>query len=147
MGYLTDFYGRIHLFDKKAIKTIKELIKNGEYPFDSSEGRIEFGGNTLVINDNWKNRDEDIEKLCLFVAIIDEKAYGIIECSGEEAGDLWRIVVGKGEVLIELGRIVYSQELQSSHYKNIETKKQVYEITKDERLLRELILESLEDKE
>lgn len=142
MGYITSYYGGINLVSKKAIKIIKKLIENSEYPFEEEDVETDEDGKKvyLRINCNWKDYENEMEKLCLFVAMLDKKSYGVIECNGEEADDLWRIVISKGKVFREQGYIKYQKDYD---FDDTETKKKVYEFTKDKKLLKELIVENL----
>ncbi len=87
-----------------------------------------------------ENRGESIEKLCLFIALLDKEANGSIECRGEDNEDIWRIVIKGGKVFIERAEIVYSD---GEEFNDIEPKKQVYKITKDKNLLKEIMLDEL----
>ena len=140
MGYYTSFYGDIALKSKKAIKIIKNLIKKEIYPFDYSE--VSFDKNTLNINVNGKNWEEQIQKICLFVATLDKKSSGEISCEGEEAGDIWRIKVESGKVYVNYAKVSFSEE-DKAEYNDNELKKKVYEVNKDKQLLKEIIVGDL----
>ncbi len=146
MGYITSYYGKIYLFDKKAIKIIKKMIKEEEEPFGGSlEDDISVNDTNkkaiiLDINCNWKDYDDLMIKLCLFVAILDKKSYGVIKCEGEEVGDIWKIKVEEGNAYGKQGRIIYDN---GKKFDDTKIKKQVYEITKDKELMKELITEGL----
>jgi len=151
MGYITDYYGEIKLFDKKAISIIKKMIEEEKEPFN------ELGNNDIYVEQqtknnlphtsflniacNWKDYENGMEKICLFVSTLDKKAKGSINCSGEEDTDIWRIIVKGGKVLIEYGQVKY---IKGEEFEDIKTKKEVYKITKDKKLMKEIMLESLE---
>jgi len=152
MGYTTYYNGNIFLKSKKAIKIIEKLIEDKEYPFEDDFEEIELtedcdkdGSNKKVylsINCGWRNYENDMEKVCLFIVSLDEKANGIITCSGEEEDDFWRIVIKNGLVIFEQGYIQYNKNT-TEIFEDTETKKKVYEITKDKKLLKEVMVESL----
>ena len=152
MGYTTYYNGNIFLKSKKAIKIIEKLIEDKEYPFEDDFEEIEltedcdkYGSNKKVylsINCGWKEDYNEMEKMCLFVSILDKRAKGIIDCRGEENDDFWRIVIGGGKVAVERGYIEYSKN-RREEFNDTETKKKVYEITKDKKLLKEVMVESL----
>lgn len=144
MGYNTDYFGTIHLKNKKAIKIIKEMIKEGTPPFDYEGDSVLAEENekdiVLDINCCWKDYDDEMLKLCLFVAMLDRKASGKIDCDGEERGDIWKIIIKDGKVMREQGHITYKKDFD---FEDIKIKKQVYEITKDINLLKEIMVEKL----
>lgn len=147
MGYETDYNGEIHLKSKKAIKIIKGMIDKEEHPFEWCDNEIEIQEEnpkdiTLNISTYWKDYDNLMLKLCLFVATIDKKSHGVIECNGEDRDDVWRIIVRKGKAIREQGYIKYRN---GEDFNDLEIKKKVYELTKDKMLLKELIVESLQD--
>ena len=124
MGYELNFWGNIELFDKKAIKIISKLIEKEESPF-AEYNDIEFEEEIpeIRINCCWKSYENEMEKLCLFVAMLDKEAKGIITCSGEEDDDSWRIIVAEGKLEIERGHIVYDK---GDKFEDKEIKKKVY---------------------
>jgi len=94
----------------------------------------------LHINGDTKDYEE-ISKLCLFVATLDKKANGTIECNGEEYGDNWLVEINDGVVFIKQSEIVYDK--YGEKYDNNDIKKQVYEINNDKKLLKEIIVNEL----
>ena len=54
---------------------------------------------------------------------------------------MWRIIIENGEVITERAELIYANKTK---FNDIETKKQVYKITKDEKLRDELMLNELE---
>ena len=130
---------------KKAIQIIKEMIDKEEHPFEWCGNEIDINKDNfkdiyLDIHTYWKDDDEMMLQLCFFVSMLDKKSHGVIECNGEEKDDVWRIIVGKGKAIREQGYINYKKDFE---VEDIKIKKQVYEITKDKKLLKELIVESL----
>jgi len=147
MGYITNYYGRINLYDKKAIEILKkEIEEDGKYlgggdkwDFDINED--DESNIHLDINGGWKDYDDLMLRLCYFVSMIDKKSNGEIECRGEENEDIWRIrILEGGVVLQEHAQITYDE---GSEFKDIGVMKDVYKITKDKTLMKELIVESL----
>ena len=143
MGYTTDYWGEIKLSSPEIEVKLEQFEKEiGE----SLEEHFEIEGIELVdggvrIGGYGKIYDDELEKFCLFIAKIDSKSSGIIECSGEEADDRWRIVVEDGEVRVEQGQVTYEEG--GEPFKCNEFNKEVYKITKDKALLKELIVEEL----
>ena len=111
-----------------------------EEEFDT-EG-INFGGGIIGIGGYGKLYDEQLEKFCLFIATLDKRAKGVIECSGEETTDLWRIIICDGKITIEEGRVTYDKKSREK-FEDTETKEKVYKITKDHQLLKEIMVENL----
>ncbi len=145
MGYITDYNGTIKLSSKEIEKKLEEFIKaNGEGwdEYFDLEG-IEVCETRVRLNGYGKLYSEQLHKFCLFIAKIDRESFGKIECKGEDSDDLWRIVVSEGEIAINVGYISYSDEDEKFDSKDIN--KDIYAITKDKTLLKELIVEELED--
>lgn len=142
MGYITSYYGDIHLYDENAIKIITKLLKDEEVPFDGIDDDIEIDENLLRINGHWKDYDDLMLKICVFIASIDKSSEGVIDCKGEEKNDLWRITIENGKVLKVLGKVTYNYDSQEE-FDDIKTKKQVYDVTKNKELLKELMIENL----
>lgn len=143
MGYLTTFNEEIGLKNKKAIATINKMIKNEEYPFDVQMTKIKKG--ILNISCDWKNYENDMEKICLFVALLDKNADGEINCEGEQQEDIWKIKIEDGNVLIQKAEIVYDDEtnFNLNMVNNITFKKNLYKVTKNKDLQKELVLNEL----
>lgn len=145
MGYTTDYWGGIKLSSKEIVDKLEEFIKETEETLEEHfdlEG-IELVALNIDINGYGKMYSEELEKFCLFIAKIDKKSYGKIECKGEEAGDLWRVSVYEGGVTIERGEVIYDEKGKPFNSKDMN--KDIYKITKDKNLLRELIVEGLGD--
>ena len=145
MGYETDYNGEIHLKSKKAIRIINYMLDDQTPPFEYCDSDIEIEDDNpkdvrLHIGTYWKDNGDLMLKLCSFVSMLDKRSHGIIECSGEESDDIWRIVVGKGKAIREQGKIIYEK---GEEFNEIKIKKQVYKITKNKKLMKELIVESL----
>lgn len=140
MGYETSYWGGIKLKSKKAINILKKLIKEEKEPFVDM-GDIEVKKSDLSINSYGKYDSEDMLKVCLFVANLDKESFGEIDCEGEENLDVWKIIIRDGKVSTKQGNIVYDED--GKVFDDIETKKKVYDITKDKDLLKEIIVESL----
>jgi len=142
MGYETTYSGRIKI-GKNIIKKLKE-----EYGEDGVEEYFEIWGieledDSVDICGYGKMYDNELENLCLFLAKLDNGAIGDIECNGEDSDDFWLISVELGEVYIKRGKIVYDEG--GDNYNNTNINKDVYKITKDKRLLKEMILDGLKD--
>lgn len=144
MGYLTDYYGTIKL-SEKGVKLLSEKYI-GEDDFieefdiegillDVKEAEIEMSGYGKLYED-------ELEKFCLFLAMLDKKCSGVLTCKGEDSDDMWRVVVGKGKVIRERGYVKYDKKT-GEEFKDTETKKKVYEITKDKKLLKEIMIDNL----
>lgn len=147
MGYITNYYGEIFLSNKKVIKIIKRLLKNGEYPFEYSlNGEFSIVPNDkntyLSISCNWKDYNDEMLKLCSFISFLDKNCQGNIECSGEEKDDIWKIIIENGKVKRVNGFIEYDYE-NPEIFEDSEAKKEAYKITKDKQLLKELMIENL----
>ena len=145
MGYETSYWGNIHLSNEKIEKKIEQFIKDTGKDLDDYfeiEG-IEVENKKITLGGNWKMYDEELEKFCLFIAKIDDKSSGVISCSGDDEADLWRIVIGNGRVLTEQGFVTYRED--DEEFKNDDINKDVYKITKDKKLLKEIILTELDD--
>lgn len=144
MGYETYYSGTIKLFDKKAIEIIKKMMKDEEEPFFDNEIYINDDDENNIYLDigcNWKDYDDKMLKLCYFVATLDKGCSGEIECKGEESDDIWRITIRKGGIVLRENAIITYDE--GSEFKDKTMMKKVYDITKDKKLLKEIIVDSL----
>ncbi len=144
MGYETDYNGSIRL-SKEGVKKLRGLNKSNEDVERGLEDDFELEGIALddkemSIGGYGKLYDNEIEKFCLFIAMLDKKSHGDITCHGEDNDDNWRIIVGNGEVKVEVGEIVYRKDYD---FKDTGTKKKVYEITGDKKLMREIMIDEL----
>lgn len=144
MGYITDYNGTIELSDKKIIGKLNDLFKKVEKTeqYFGIEG-ITFYPQQIDISGYGKMYDNKLERFCLFIAKIDKKSLGQIICKGEESDDLWRINICGGGVNIQQGSIVYDEN-NVDNFSSNKINKDIYKITKDKELLKEIILEELE---
>ena len=145
MGYITDYYGTIKLSNKKIADKLNNFFEDDE---DLEE---HFDVNGIVINNQeieisgyGKMYKAELEKFCLFIAKIDKESYGEIGCKGEESDDFWKIDIGGGGVDVKRGAVVYDED--GEEFKSNKINKDVYKITKDEYLLKEIIIEELDEK-
>jgi len=110
MGYYTYFEGSIK-FDARFYELIKTLIEKKIPPFDLPDYGVELVKEgkvaRLEFNVEWKNYWCDMEKICYFIAKLDENAHGEIYAYGEEKEDIWLVIVKNGEVRVARGKIVY----------------------------------------
>ena len=144
MGYETTYNGRIKV-DKDIIKKLKEEFKDEDLDEHFGIEGIDVGDDYIDICGYGKLYEEELENFCYFIAKIDNKAVGEMECSGEDSGDFWSIDIIRGEVCVKEGMIVYGEDGRN-HINNI-VNKDVYKITKDKELLKEIIVEELVGKE
>ena len=111
MGYYTTFEGIIK-FNKRFYNLVKYMLKNKIKPFsycDENEFILEVSSQAiLTINVNWKNYNEEMEKICFFILSLDRKAEGFIRAYGEEMDDLWALKIENGKLLSGGGSITYS---------------------------------------
>jgi len=88
------------------------MLKNKIKPFsycDENEFILEVSSQAiLTINVNWKNYNEEMEKICFFILSLDRKAEGFIRAYGEEMDDLWALKIENGKLLSGGGSITYS---------------------------------------
>lgn len=139
MGYYTDYYGEIKIRNKKIIPIIRKMMNKEEEPFGFDGIEIRKG-NTFFAFCNWKDSGDFMLKICLFISKLDKTCSGEIKCNGEENEDIWKIVIKDGEVHTKQGIVAYNTDKM---FDNKKIKKQVYEITKDKDLLKEVILDEL----
>ena len=102
MGYNTVFLGEIRLSNKKAYEALENALENEAGPFSEKivESYLEEKDMTFVCRECWKNYDDNMERICLFVLKIDKHAEGLIECSGENIDDHWKITIKNGKVIV-----------------------------------------------
>lgn len=143
MGYFTYFGGTINLKDKKAIKLIRYLLKEGIKPFDEVGDLIIEHNGELEFSGEGKYYEDEIEKICYFIKFIDKDAEGEISCSGEDSDDFWKIELNKRGVEILRGQIIYDFE---RNYKDEDIEEQAGNILNDKELTKKLILSELEAK-
>lgn len=143
MGYYTYFGGNIKLVDEQAINIIRYFLKEGLKPFDEvwdliveSDGEIEISGEGKYYND-------EIQKICYFIHLIDKNAEGEIKCEGEDSFDIWKITLGKKGVGILRGEVVYNLEKE---FVNENIQEQINKISKDKNLNKKIILSNLKEK-
>lgn len=146
MGYETSYYGTIKLSSKEIGEKILKIINDSDEDLEGHFGleEIKIIGTSLTINGWGKIYEDVLEKFCLFVAKVDKKSYGEIECSGEEEEDYWRVVIKDGKAIIQNGEIRYDEK-SGREFKDNDVNKDVYKITKDKTLLKEIIVEELKD--
>jgi len=105
MGYLTDYYGTIYL-SKEGADKLKKHYKESE----DLEEEFNFEGITFnLLNDKpeieisgySKLDDEQLKKFCFFIAILDKKSSGFINCYGEDKEDIWGIKIKDGKAEIQ----------------------------------------------
>jgi len=149
MGYITDYYGTITL-SKLGIEKLNKFIKLDVKPKEVGEIDLEehfdleginFHDGKIELSGYGKMNENQLKRFSLFIAMLDKESYGEIRCWGEEKGDIWRIVICEGKAKVEAGRITYHKDY---NFEDIETKKEIYKITKDKTLMKEIILEELE---
>ena len=140
MGYETDYNGTIKL-SKEGVKKLKELNKDGEdFGEDFELEGIIFDGKEIGMGGYGRLYGNEIEKFCLFIAMLDKKCKGEIVCSGEDSFDKWKIVISNGKIEIKRGKIIYHKDCD---FEDTGVKKKVYEITKDKKLMREIMVDEL----
>lgn len=128
MGYITNFYGDIEIKDEFALFILKEINNKKicpiiEIKLDSAVYRedkydlkvfdcldIDITGNTLSISGDWKSYYDEIKILCQFIAELDKKASGIVECEGEEKDDIWRVEIKEGKAIVFNTEVIYNYE-------------------------------------
>ena len=157
MGYETNFYGSVSLSSKSIITKINKMIKNEEFPFDFNE-ISKIKNKILNLNVYGKNYNDYIQKIFLFIALLDNKAYGEVECFGEDRDDMWKIELKDGKVRLLGGYVKYEDEgeynldnvkISNEKYdeddnkQNEGFKKNLYNITKDKKLRNELIVNAI----
>lgn len=142
MGYTTNYYGSIKLSSQDIEDKLEKFIEDNNEDYDEyfELDGIEVCDMSVMINGCCKMYNEELEKFCLFIAKIDSKSSGMIECSGEEEDDLWRIIITDGEVKCEQGYVTYKDERE---FKDNSINKDVYKVTKNNNLLKEIIIEEL----
>lgn len=147
MGYTTDYSGIIDLSSETISDKLNKFIegtdsKDWEEYFEVEgisleDKRFEIGG-------YGKLYDDELQIFCLFVAKIDRGAVGEISCNGEDREDIWKIIIKDGKVIIQNGFVSYNDKDQKE-FENKKVNKDIYKITKDKELLKEIIIEELED--
>lgn len=142
MGYITYFDGMITISSKEKYNLVKKaLLKHYEDwkdDFDFSDKQLEIN-----IHGGWKNYHDEMENICLFIIGIDKDAKGEINCDGEEKEDIWKIILNDEKVTSHYAKIVFDEGVTNSP--DIETLKKIHKVTKDEKLLKEIILSEMED--
>ncbi len=110
MGYYTEFFGEIRVTDKRAIATLKRMVDAQRVPFDClGNSECDSANGELSIDERWKNYDNDMERICLFVVRLDCTAEGTIRCEGDDWDDSWMIVIADGKVEVRAGRLEYDR--------------------------------------
>lgn len=163
MGYITTFNGYVKFGNKEVCRGIKKLldkmIKDGELWQDN----VNYYNDEykIYIGVEWKNYLNDFEMLCWIFANADKKATGSFNCRGEEDDDIWRIEIKNGKVIIKridddwknITKRIFNIKNYCdyhTHYTEkecekavLKTKKELYNITKDDELLKEIMVEEI----
>ena len=110
MGYETFFRGDIHLSNERSMDKLSNALDIQSGPFSEMYIESELNEKEMVyeVVECWKNYEHNMEKICQFIAKIDPKAKGLIECYGQEYEDRWRILIQEGKVIIKKGKVVFN---------------------------------------
>ncbi len=141
MGYETDYNGLITL-SKNGVKKLNKFVQEkGELEEHFNLEGIDFNNNKISIGGYGKVYENEIEKFCFAIAMLDKKSCGEIKCNGEESFDIWKVIIKNGKAEIQGGRVIYEKDYD---FEDIKIKKEVYKITKDKKLMKEIIVGELE---
>jgi len=143
MGYETYYNGTITL-SEKGKKRIEQYEKEKGKLDDLFWIDIEIEELEMSLCGDGKLYDEELQNFCYFLVKIDEDCFGEIECDGEERDDLWKVIIKNGEMEIQRGFITYEKEKGDEFSADINTLKKIYEVTKQKKLMKEIMLKELE---
>lgn len=145
MGYYYDINGDIQFENKKAFAIMKLLHKEKQEPFDEEVEGFEFNDETLnmYINMCIKNLDCYIEKICLLIHTLDNKAYGNIDGVGEDNDAKFSISVDEKGIKILIAETIWKK--QKGYFMDKDTVKNAKILLKDKDLNKKLIVSALEE--
>lgn len=150
MGYVTYFSGQMEFSNKKSYDFAKEcfnLDDDSNYSLYDSD----YDDKNLIINicEDWKDYDDAMMSICSMALYLDKDVKINIDCSGEENGDLWEIRLVDRKLIVNNGRIVYD-DVRDVDEEGLKTQKylqRLYDVTKDDKLLKELVINKLESED
>ena len=145
MGYYYSIYGSINFHDKKAFQIMKYLHKEKQEPFfdEEIEGFCFDEDNVIGIDISIKNNNNYIEKLCLFIHELDNRAEGDIDCAGEESDDKFNVSFDKKGVKLCIAEVTWKK--QKGYIIDKDTIRNAKILLKDKELNKKLIVSTLED--
>ena len=110
MGYYTFFKGEIELSNEKVAKIIKYMIDNEVGVFKEIYTFFTVEGLKVRVHGTWKNYESEMEKVCLFIAKLDNGAKGFIKAYGEDYEDLWALKIEDGKAIFMVSEIAYYED-------------------------------------
>ena len=146
MGYVTYFNGEIQFSNKSAYDFAKLCFSNEtEHCYSLYDSSFDDENINIGICEDWKDYHDEMVSICLMALDLDKDVIISIDCSGEENDDNWLIETVDKKLVVNRGRIVYDEVEEVSE--NLKTQKylqRLYDITKDEKILKEMVLNKME---
>lgn len=150
MGYMTYFSGEITFSNKKSYDFAKLCFGNKtEHSYSFYESDFNEKNLTINICEDWKDYNDEMVSICLMALDLDKDVIIGVDCCGEENDDNWEIRLVDNKLVVNRGRIVYD-EVEEVDEKGLKTYKyfqRLYDITKEEKLLKEMMIIKLEGEE
>jgi hypothetical protein len=145
MGYLTNYNGLIKFSNDKSYDFAKKCFKK-EDNYSLYESSFNDETNSIQIYEEWKDYDDIMLSICSMALYLDKDIDIDIDCDGDDSDDKWNIGVKNSKIIVNQGRIIYDQEVDFNEdkIKSEEYLQRLYDITKDENLLKELMLNKME---
>jgi len=150
MGYDTIFNGTFTNVSLKTFKIIQKLYNKHDDLFHQFDDiTYDKKQKSLYLNSSWKNYDELITQMAIFLANLDKNIQGNIDCYGEDRDDIWNITIKNGKIRVFAGYIKYKEDTKDTiplinALYGLKILKKLYEATSDEKYKKELIVKSLE---
>ena len=134
------FYGNIKISRKGCMELMNLMFKKQIYPFnliDMEDIEFDISNKRMYFDSNFKESEDEIEKLCLFIATIDNEAKGEIICENEEDNKI-KLEISEGKVRVMTGEIVYRDE---GYFDNDQIKRYIKKISDSEEFVNELTID------
>lgn len=109
MGYYTTFNGTINLdkpINMKDANDLKEEVEDLDYM-----GSWDHEGEcfNLCESGKWYNAKQDVAKAAKFLTGRGYKISGIIDCHGEEGGDVWKMEIKGDKVFYAQAKLTFTE--------------------------------------
>ena len=110
MSYMTRYDGKIEIYSEKCKKMIKLYIlddSENEYGDTLFESTFDEYSDTLTIDEDRRNYNEEMESIFDLIVFYDKRAEGVIDAIGEDGEGRERFTIKNGRVINEKGYIAY----------------------------------------
>jgi len=110
MGYCTRYNGNIKIISEDCKRLVEHFLSKSNDDEQMSLSCSSFDGSTLRIDEDWKNRDDNMECVLSLIALFDKSAQGVVLSEGEDGENLQRFTIFGGSLTQEEGYIAYKNK-------------------------------------